>query len=126
MQKPRILIVEDHKDFREAVRHYLEINRVDAHMLEASSGEEGVLIAHKVKPRVVIMDFSLGGINGIEAAQQIKEHNPKCSIIMLTMFDPREVTRTDNGRFIKRFIGKGDLNDELLPTVNKLLRHVTV
>ena len=123
MQRPRILIVEDHKDFREAVRHFLELNNINATMIEASSGEEGVLIAQRMKPRVVIIDFCLRGMNGIEAAQQIKEHNPACYIIMLTMFDPKEVARSNDHRIIRAFIGKGELNNQLLPAIHRILRN---
>jgi len=37
-----ILIIEDHKDFRQAVHHFLEVSNVNAELLEASSGEEGI------------------------------------------------------------------------------------
>jgi DNA-binding NarL/FixJ family response regulator len=118
---PRILIVEDHRDFRQAVVHFLELNKVKAQMMEACSGEEGVLIARKVKPRVVIMDFCLGGINGIEAARQIKKHDPKCNIIMLTMFDAKEIAQVKRNRVIKAFIGKSELFDQLIPAIDKAL-----
>ncbi len=118
---PRILIVEDHKDFRQAVVHFLELNKIKAQMMEACSGEEGVLIARKVKPRVVIMDFCLGGINGIEAARQIKKHDPKCNIIMLTMFDAKEIVQVKRNRVIKAFIGKSELFDQLIPAIDKAL-----
>ncbi len=120
---PRILIVEDHKDFRQAVRRFLELNKVKAQMMEACSGEEGVLIARRKNPKVVIMDFSLGGINGIEAAQQIKMHDPKCSIIMLTMFDPKEIVFVKRNRCIKAFIGKSELYDQLIPAIDKVLHN---
>ena len=118
---PRILIVEDHKDFRQAVRHYLELHKVKAHMMEASSGEEGVLLARRTKPKVVIMDFFLRGINGIQAAEQIKEHDPKCNIIMLTMFDSKEVDIKARSKVIKTFISKSDLYEKLIPAIKKFL-----
>lgn len=121
MSMPSILIVEDHQDFRQAVRHFLELNNVRANMMEASSGEEGVLLANKGKPKVVIMDFCLSGINGMEAAQQIKQQDPKCSIIMLTMFEPEEIFQAQRNRIIKAFIGKCDLYEKLVPAVNKAL-----
>ena len=126
MLMPQILIVEDHRDFRQAVRHFLELNKVKAHMMEACSGEEGVLIAQRIKPKVVIMDFSLGGMNGIEAARQIKEHDPKCSIIMLTMFDPKEIVFADRSSAIKVFIGKSELYDQLIPAIDKIISNSSV
>ena len=116
-----ILIVEDHKDFRQAVKHFLEVSQVKAHLVEASSGEEGVVIAKRIKPEIVLMDFWLRGINGVEAATQIKASVPESSIILLTMFDLKDVQPLVNKEIIKEFISKSDLFEKLLPSINKIL-----
>ncbi len=116
-----ILIVEDHKDFRQAVRHFLEVSNIKADLLEASSGEEGILLAKRIKPQIVLMDFWLRGINGMEAASQIKASVPNCSIIMLTMFDIKDIEPLDSQNIIKAFISKSDLCDKLIPSINKIL-----
>ena len=118
---PNILIVEDHKDFRQAVRHFLEVSNVKAALVEASSGEEGVMLAKRIKPEIVLMDFWLRGINGVEAATQIKTALPGCSIILLTMFDLKDVQPLVNKEIIKDFISKSDLCEKLIPCVNKIL-----
>ena len=120
-----ILIIEDHKDFRQAVRHFLEVSSVKAELLEASSGEEGVLIAKRIKPEIVLMDFWLRGINGIEAATQIKASVPECSIILLTMFDLKDVQPLVNKEIIKEFISKSELFEKLVPSVTKILNAAT-
>jgi len=116
-----ILIVEDHKDFRQAVRNYLELSHIKAELLEASSGEEAVLIAKRHKPEIILMDFWLRGINGVEAATQIKASVPECSIILLTMFDLKDVAPLVNKETIKEFISKSDLFEKLVPSINKIL-----
>ena len=78
-----ILIVEDHKDFREAVLHFLKVSNVKANLLEACSGEEGVIVAKRIRPEIILMDFWLRGINGVEAATQIKAMVPECSIALI-------------------------------------------
>ncbi|MEI7998543.1 MAG: response regulator transcription factor [Candidatus Omnitrophota bacterium] len=118
---PSILIVEDHKEFREALRNFLEVNEVKANLLEASSGEEGVLLAKKKKPRVVIMDFQLGGLNGLEAAGQIKQADPQCHILMLTLFDSKEIPFIYRKGAVEAFINKSDLNEYLLPVLEQIL-----
>ena len=116
-----ILIIEDHKDFRQAVRHFLEVSNVKAELLEASSGEEGVVLAKQRKPEIILMDFWLRGINGVEAATQIKASVPDCSIILLTMFDLKDVQPLVNKEIIKEFISKSDLFEKLVPCVSKFL-----
>ena len=116
-----ILIIEDHKDFRQAVRNYLEMSQVKAEVLEASSGEEGVVMAKRAKPEIILMDFWLRGINGVEAATQIKASNPESSIILLTMFDLKDVEPLVKKEIIKEFISKSDLFEKLVPCINKIL-----
>ena len=118
---PTILIIEDHKDFRHAVRDFLQVSHVKADLLEASSGEEGIILAKQKKPEIILMDFWLRGINGVEAATQIKASVPECSIILLTMFDLKDVQPLVNKEIIKEFINKSDLCDKLVPSVNKIL-----
>lgn len=119
--QPAILIVEDHFEFRRAVRRFLELKKVNARMMEASSAEEGVLIAQKFRPKVIIMDFVLRGKNGLEAARKIKEENPMCNIIMLTMFDPKEIAQVQRDAAVKVFIDKENLYDQLIPAIDKVL-----
>jgi DNA-binding NarL/FixJ family response regulator len=119
-----ILIVEDHKDFRQAVRHFLEVSNVKANLVEASSGEEGVILAKRIKPEIILMDFWLKGINGVDAATQIKESVPQSTIILLTMFDLKDVQPLVNKEIIKEFISKSDLCEKLLPCINKVLNGV--
>jgi DNA-binding NarL/FixJ family response regulator len=121
---PTILIIEDHKDFRQAVRHFLEVSNVKAGLLEASSGEEGIVIAKRTKPEIVLMDFWLRGINGVEAATQIKASVPECCIILLTMFDLKDVQPLVTKEVIKEFISKSELFEKLVPSVNKILNAV--
>jgi len=116
-----ILIIEDHKDFRQAVCHFLEVSHVKANIVEASSGEEGVLMAQRIRPEIILMDFWLRGINGVEAATQIKASLPSCAIILLTMFDLKDVQPLVNKDIIKEFISKSDLVEKLIPSVNKIL-----
>jgi len=118
---PTILIIEDHKDFREAVCHFLQVSRIHADLLEAPSGEQGVVLAKRSKPEIILMDFWLKGINGIEAATQIKASVPQCTIIMLTMFDVKDVQPLASRDIIKEFINKSDLCDKLIPSINKIL-----
>ena len=121
MIAPSILIIEDHKDFREAIQHFLELHHLGVHIIQASSGEEGVFLAIRKKPDIVVMDFSLGGINGLEAAGKIKKQLPKCSIIMLTIYDSKEIVHRDKQGAIRFFINKSDLYERLVPVINKIL-----
>lgn len=122
MTTPHLLIIEDYKDYRQALRHFLELNHVYADVTEACSGEEGVLLAKKIKPDIVVTDFDLGGINGLQVAREVKKHLPKCKIIMLTIYDPKEIQKKDSQKTVHFYISKSDLYEQLMPVINKILR----
>ena len=91
------MIVDDHQGVRQTLREWLELSFPGYHLLEATSGEEGVTLAQAMAPCLVIMDIGLPGMSGIEAAKSIKAAVPATRVVMLTMFDD-EAHRTDAAR----------------------------
>lgn len=117
----RILIVEDHDDFREAVRSHIVREKLNAEIMEAETGELGVALALRKNPDVILMDIRLPGITGIEAAAQIKDHLPQSRIIFLTMFETdafKEIFKTEAA---SDYIGKSELYEKLVPAIRKAL-----
>ena len=117
----KILIVEDHDDFRRAVRKHIEKNGVSTDVYEADSGEIGVGMAVRSNPDVILMDISLPGIDGIDAARQIKSHLPEAKIIFLTMFETEAFRETFNSEVASDYIGKSDLYEKLVPAIKRIL-----
>jgi two-component system, cell cycle response regulator DivK len=66
----RILVVEDQADNRRIVRDLL--TRSGYEIVEAVTGEEGVTLAEKQQPDLILMDIQLPMIDGYEAARRIK------------------------------------------------------
>ena len=117
-----ILIVENHKDFREAVKNFILTKGVKVNILEAISGEQGIDIASREHPKIVILDIHLGiGINGLEAASIIKRQDPACGIIILTMYSIEGIKNLCKTKDVSDFIDKSDLDIRLIPSINRLL-----
>jgi two-component system cell cycle response regulator DivK len=70
MANELILIVEDNEKNRKLVRDLLQFKGYRT--LEAVSGEDGVALAAEQKPDLILMDYQLPGIDGIEAFQRIR------------------------------------------------------
>ena len=81
----RILLVDDHKLFREGLRHLLEKQRDFTVIGEATDGREAVRLAKEKEPDVVLMDIEMPNMNGIEAATQIRTRLKNARILALTM-----------------------------------------
>ena len=68
---PTILLVEDFDDTRLMMRMWLVKNGY--RVLEAESGEEGVEVAQRERPDLIIMDMMMPGMNGLDATQLIRQ-----------------------------------------------------
>jgi DNA-binding response OmpR family regulator len=68
--RPAILIVEDDEEVRQLLRITLE--RGPYQLLEAVDGEEGLEIARRRRPKLILLDVQLPGIDGLEVCRQLK------------------------------------------------------
>ena len=118
----KILITDDHDEFRMTVRSYLEKMDDNFEIMEASSGEAGVLKALRERPDIVLMDIRLPDISGIDAASQIKNDFPSCKIIVLTMFETEAFREVFKSNDIEAYLGKSELYEKLIPTITKVLK----
>jgi DNA-binding NarL/FixJ family response regulator len=81
----RILIVDDHKMMRDALRSLLEERLGYECVAEANDGYEAVKKAKEFQPDIVMMDITLPNFNGIEATRQIKAEQSDIKVVVLSM-----------------------------------------
>ena len=79
-----LLLVDDHRMLRETLRRSLEASGLSV-VAEAADGEEAVRLAAAHHPAVVLMDVSMPGMDGVEAARRIRAGEPGTRVVMLTM-----------------------------------------
>ena len=91
MSTIRVLVVEDFPAFRRFITSTLGERR-DLHIIGvASDGPEGVQKAVELKPDLILMDIGLPTMNGIEAAQQIRQLVPAAKIVFLSQESSADV-----------------------------------
>lgn len=86
LAKPRVLVVEDDREVREAIRELLEETNFEV-VGEAADGSEGVDMARQRNPDVVLMDLRMPVMGGLEASRQIKQEMPMIQVVILTAYD---------------------------------------
>lgn len=88
--KTSILIVEDHMVARMGIAIVVEKTPNLELIGQASDGQEGLNLAQKLNPDVILMDIGLPKIDGIEATRKIKESGLKSAVLMFTSRDSNE------------------------------------
>lgn len=85
-----ILLVDDHAVVRRGLRAFLSTYPEIAIVGEAESGAEGVELARRHVPDVVLMDLLMPEMDGIEATRRIKAVSPSTQVIVLTSYSDDE------------------------------------
>ena len=85
-----VILVDDHTMLRQGIRRALEIEGIKV-VAEASDGAEAIRLALEHKPDVVLMDVSMPGMDGVEAARRLVEADGRQRVVMLTMHIDRDV-----------------------------------
>lgn len=116
-----ILVVDDHDQIRCLLKEWLETVFPDFGVVEAKSGEEAVVVAQAKLPKLVIMDIGLPHMDGIRAAQLIKESVPAAKVVILTMHEEEQYQDNAFASGVAAFIPKRFIQSDLLPVLNGLL-----
>lgn len=91
MKSTNILIADDHPVFRFGLRALLQTEPNTEVVGEATTGEEAIALAARLKPDIILMDLNMPDVNGIEATRRILKNNPDIGILVITMFDDDSV-----------------------------------
>ena len=85
---PRILIVDDHEIVREGIRNLLARSGKDWEVCGEASNASGAILAIKsLQPDVVVLDVSMPGISGLEAARLIGKLDLAVRVLIFTMHE---------------------------------------
>lgn len=86
----RVLVVDDHAVVREGIRHVLMSDGGFDVVGEASTGAEAVELSARFAPDVVVLDLTMPGMSGLDAAPQIRQAAPNARLLVLSIHDHEE------------------------------------
>jgi DNA-binding NarL/FixJ family response regulator len=89
----KILIADDHGVVAEGLKHLIEAQPDMRVVGTVGDGREAVRLAREAQPDVVLMDLSMPELNGADATRAILEREPRCRVIVLSMYAEREYVR---------------------------------
>ena len=123
MDKLRILVVDDHDFMRRGIRCLVESHPGWKVCGEARTGKEAVAKATIMKPDIVILDISIPGLNGLEAAGQIRQSSSKTEILILSVHHSDQLIQEIVRVGIRAYVLKSDAEHDLELAVQALARH---
>jgi NarL family two-component system response regulator LiaR len=82
----RVLLIDDHAIIRDGIRSLLATEPDITVVREADNGRDGVSMAERLRPDVILMDLVMPEMDGIEATRRIMASRPEARILVLTSF----------------------------------------
>ena len=86
----RVLLVDDHAVVRTGLRTFFDLLDDIEVVGEAADGSEGVAMARRLKPDVVLMDLLMPNMDGLTAIGRIKTEDPEIEVVAMTSFIEEE------------------------------------
>lgn len=104
----KILVADDSPVIRKALRGMFEVEADYDLCAEAENGEEAIGLAIKHRPDLIILDFAMPVMNGIEAAREIKKTLPGVPIILFTQHSDTAMRTAISDSSVDRVVSKND------------------
>jgi DNA-binding NarL/FixJ family response regulator len=120
----KILLAEGNDKLRILVKALIE-TRDGWHVCEAVDGHDAVSKALGLKPDLVVLDFAMSGLNGLQAAAKITAACPSLPTILYTFYGFSEMVAEAKKVGIREVVSKGERGELLLDAIEKHLEKTT-
>lgn len=118
MVKLRFVIADDQHEVLDAVSSVLE-EQFDI-VATARSGESAIEAATRLNPDLVVLDISMPGMSGLEAASRLRESGSKAKVIFLTVHDDPDYVEAAFAAGGLGYVLKSRLGTDLLPAIQQV------
>ena len=119
----RILVVDDEEDIRESLKALFETCLEEVEVVTAASGQEGLDVLDRETVDLIITDYKMPGMNGIEFLARAVKKGPTLPRILVTAFPDLEIAiRAINDANVENFFTKPFEAEKVLEVVRSLLQ----
>jgi NarL family two-component system response regulator LiaR len=116
----RVLIVDDHRMFAEALEAILATDQRLGIAGQAADGAEAVRVALKTRPDVILMDIAMPIMDGLQATKQIRKQWPQACVLMLTGSNSRNDVDRAREAGAAGYVTKDRIAAELIDAILEL------
>lgn len=117
----RIVIADDHEVVRSGLRAIVETRSDWSVSGEATNGEQAIASALETGADVVIVDYSMPLMNGLEVSRRLKSLRPRTEVLILTMHENEELLTEAILAGVRGFLFKSDARTQLISAIEALL-----
>ena len=117
MEDVRILVVDDHDEFRDGLEAMLRAADGVEVVGSAADGARAVDLALGLQPDVVLMDLQMPRLNGVEATGRIVASSPHISVVVLSMMDDEDSVFAAVRAGARGYLLKGARRQEILRAI---------
>jgi len=118
-----VLIVDDQRIMRTALRRLLEVQPTFKVCGEAHDGHEAVQKAIELKPEVIVMDINMPGMDGLEATRRIHKVIPDTEILIFTQHELVQVSQAAEDAGARGCVSKSEAAHQLVPALRTISEH---
>ena len=122
MKKIKLLIVDDIAHVRQGLNTRLNLSDEIEVIGEAGNGFEAIGMALVLNPDVILMDYEMPKLNGIEAAEVVKNHKPDIQIVMISIHDTEEYKSMAIEAGVSVFENKSTPVQELINQIRTVIK----
>jgi DNA-binding NarL/FixJ family response regulator len=120
-QGPIALIVDDHEAVRRALCERVQASFGQFRLREAATVDEALKIVEKERVDIVLMDFRLPGMDGVDGTRMVLERSPHTSVVMVSGFDDLSHRSAARKAGARAFVSKRAISRELIPVISSLV-----
>lgn len=121
----RIILAEDHSLVRAGLKALLERAGDIQVVGEASNGQEAIDRLQELKPDVLVMDIMMPRLNGIQAAEHIRDLKIQVHILIISMYTDKGLVHQALQSGVKGYVLKTSVSEELLLAIRTVARGET-
>lgn len=118
----KVLIIDDHRMFREGIRSRLARHSRFKVIGEAANAEEAIKILQQGAPSIVILDIRMQGPSGIDLARRLRREWPDVKILVLSGYDFDQYVRALARIGIHGYLLKDGPQEDLIEALDEIAR----
>jgi DNA-binding NarL/FixJ family response regulator len=118
----QILLADDNKVILQLLRRLIESHAGWQVCGEASNGQQALAKALELKPDMMVLDFAMPGLNGLQVAAEISRTCPSLPMILHTIHDFPEMISEAKKVGIREVVSKTDASARLMDVMERILQ----